>query len=197
VTLSGHAAIVNPSPNILSSIAVGIVHRNANRGKEFSIPRGGADENPRPIAALAHSRWEFGTERECEAMKFGKVSKTALLGFTSLFAASAFAADQKTLELNNPVIVNGTLLEPGTYKFRWVGSGTNIQLSVLRGSRVVATAPAHEVELQRAPDYDADVVRRGSEGPGTLSAVMIRGKRRSVELDSPGGSVMEAAGASK
>jgi hypothetical protein len=130
-------------------------------------------------------------------MKFGRVSKTVLVGFTLLFAASAFAAEQKTLELNNPVIVNGTLLEPGAYKFRWEGSGTNVQLSILRGRRVVATAPAHEVELQNKPDYDGDVVRNGSEGPGTLSAVMIRGNRTSLELDSPGGSITEAAGASK
>ncbi len=129
-------------------------------------------------------------------MKFGIVSKTVLLGFASLFAVSAFAADQKTLELNNPVIVNGTLLEPGSYKFRWSGSGSNIQLNILQGSRLVVTAAAHEVDLEKASDYDADVVLKGPEGSGLLSAVLIRGKRMSVELDTPGGSV-EAAGASK
>lgn len=130
-------------------------------------------------------------------MKFGMVSKSVLLSFVSLFAVSAFAADQKNLELNNPVIVNGTLLEPGTYKFRWAGSGSNVQLNILQGGRVVATAPAHVVELERASAYDADVVHKGPEGPGLLSAVLIRGKRMSVELDTPGGSLVEAAGASK
>jgi hypothetical protein len=49
-------------------------------------------------------------------MKFATVSKSLVLGLALLLASSAFAATKGSLQLSNPVTVNGTTLKPGDYK---------------------------------------------------------------------------------
>ena len=52
-------------------------------------------------------------------MKFATVSKSLVMGLALLLASSAFAATKASLQLNNPVTVNGTKLKPGDYKLQW------------------------------------------------------------------------------
>ena len=54
-------------------------------------------------------------------MKFATVSKSMVLGLALLLASSAFAATKGSLELLDPVNVNGTTLKPGDYKVQWEG----------------------------------------------------------------------------
>ena len=74
-----------------------------------------------------------------------------MLGLALLLASSAFAATKASLQLSNPVMVNGTKLKPGDYKVEWEGTGPNVELSIMQGKNVVAKVPAHVVELQRPP----------------------------------------------
>jgi len=116
-------------------------------------------------------------------MKFATVSKGLLMGLALLLASSAFAASSKgSLQLNNPVLVNGTTLKPGEYKVEWDGSGPSVELSILQGKKVVAKVPAHVVELQTPSNNDAAVTRKNDSGPNTLAGVRFQGKKIAIEL---------------
>jgi hypothetical protein len=115
-------------------------------------------------------------------MKFATVSKSLVLGLALLLASSAFAGTKASLQLNNPVTVNGTTLKAGDYKLLWEGTGPNVELSILQGKNVVAKTAAHVVELQTPAANDAAVTRKNDSGPNTLAAVRFQGKKMSLEL---------------
>jgi hypothetical protein len=115
-------------------------------------------------------------------MKFATVSKSLVMGLALLLASSAFAATKANLQLNNPVLVNGTTLKPGDYKVQWEGSGPNVELSIMQGKNVLAKVPAHVVDLQSPSQNDAAVTRKNDSGPNTLAGVRFQGKKYAIEL---------------
>ena len=131
-------------------------------------------------------------------MKFATVSisKTLVLGLALMLASSAFAATKASLQLSNPVTVNGTTLKPGDYKVWWEGTGPNVELSILQGKNVVAKVPAHVIELQTAAANDAAVTRQNGSGPNTLAGVRFQGKKTALELGD-GSDNMQGGGSSK
>jgi hypothetical protein len=128
-------------------------------------------------------------------MKFAKFSKSLVLGLALVLASSAFAATKGSLQLSNPVTVNGTQLKPGNYKLQWEGSGPNVELSILQGKNVVAKAPAHVIALQTPSANDAAVTRQNGSGPNSLAGVRFQGKRIALELADASDSMQ--AGSSK
>jgi hypothetical protein len=120
-------------------------------------------------------------------MKFATVSKSVVLGLAVMLASSAFAATRGSLQLTNPVNVNGTTLKAGDYKVQWDGAGPNVELSIMKGKNVVAKVPAHVVELQAPAANDAAVTQANASGPNTLAGVRFQGKKTALELgDSDG-----------
>jgi hypothetical protein len=115
-------------------------------------------------------------------MKFATVSKSLVMGLALLLASSAFAATKASLQLNNPVLVNGTTLKPGEYKVQWEGSGPIVELSIMQGKNVLAKVPAHVVDLQTPSQNDAAVTRKNDSGPNTLAGVRFQGKKFAIEL---------------
>jgi hypothetical protein len=115
-------------------------------------------------------------------MKFATVSKSLVMGLALLVASSAFAGTKASLQLGNPVSVNGTTLKPGEYKLQWEGSGPNVELSIMQGKNVVAKVPAHVVELQTPSVYDAAVTRKNDSGPSSLAGLRFQGKKFALEL---------------
>jgi hypothetical protein len=99
-----------------------------------------------------------------------------------LLAASAFAATKASLQLNNPVMVNGTTLKAGDYKVQWEGSAGNVELSIMQGKSVLAKVPAHVIELQTPAGNNAAVTRKNESGPNTLAGVRFQGKKFALEL---------------
>ncbi|MFZ0197758.1 MAG: hypothetical protein WB523_01595 [Candidatus Sulfotelmatobacter sp.] len=129
-------------------------------------------------------------------MKFATVSKSVVLGLAILLASTAFAATKAHLQLTDSVLVNGTKLKPGDYKIQWDGSGPNVELNILQGKKVVATVPAHVVELQTAASSDAAVTHQNPSGPNTLAGVRFQGKKTALELGDTSDN-MEGGGSSK
>ncbi|MGC2136266.1 MAG: hypothetical protein WA627_00735, partial [Candidatus Sulfotelmatobacter sp.] len=115
-------------------------------------------------------------------MKFAIVSKSLVLGLALLLASSAFAGTKGSLQISNPVNVNGTTLKPGDYKVQWEGAGPNVELSILHGKNVVAKVPARVVELQTPAPSDAAVTRANDSGPSTLAGLRFEGKKFALEL---------------
>lgn len=119
-------------------------------------------------------------------MKFATVSKSLVLGLAVMLASSAFAATKASLQLSNPVLVNGTKLKAGDYKVQWEGSGPNVELSIIQGKNVLAKVPAHVVDLQTPAANDAAVTRANASGPNSLQGLRFQGKKFSLELADAG-----------
>jgi len=115
-------------------------------------------------------------------MKFATVSKSVVMGLALLLASSAFAATKASLQLSNPVTVNGTQLKPGDYKVQWEGTGPDVELSIMQGKNVVAKAPAHVVELKTPSAQDAAVTLKNASGPNSLTGIRFQGKKFALEL---------------
>jgi hypothetical protein len=128
-------------------------------------------------------------------MKFATVAKSMAVGVALLLASSAFAAEKGTLEITHPLIVNGTKLKAGDYKLQWEGTGPNVELSIIQGKNVVAKAPARVVDLTKASDNSAAVVKNNEDGTSSLSGVRFQGKKIALELGEASDSMQ--AGSSK
>jgi hypothetical protein len=114
-------------------------------------------------------------------MKFA-ILKSLTLGFALLAASSAFASTKNNLQISDAVLVNGTTLKPGSYKVEWEGSGSNIELSILQGKKVVAKVPAYLVELNDPASYDAAVTQKSADGTTSLIGMRFKGKKADLKL---------------
>jgi hypothetical protein len=121
-------------------------------------------------------------------MKFATVSKSLVLGLALLLVSSAFAGtgSKASLQLSNPVSVNGTTLKPGDYKLQWEGNGPNVELSIMQGKNVVAKVPARVVDLSAPAANTAAVTKKQDSGPNTLAAIRFQGKKMSLEIGEGG-----------
>jgi len=109
-----------------------------------------------------------------------KSSKSLFLGLALLLATSAFAANKGSLQVQEPLTVNGTKLAPGDYKVQWDGTGPSVELSIMQGKKVVAKVPAHVVDLDKPSSMDAAVVKNNGDGTKVLSEVRLSGKKFSL-----------------
>ncbi len=128
-------------------------------------------------------------------MKFASVSKVMIMGLALLLTSSAFAASKANLTLNSSATVNGTKLKAGDYKLQWDGSGPNVEVSILQGKKVVAKVPAKVVDLDKAPNNDAALLKQNDSGDATLAGVRFQGKKYALELGDAGDGMQ--AGSSK
>jgi hypothetical protein len=110
-------------------------------------------------------------------MKASKISKGLLLGLALLLATSVFAANKGTLQVSDPVTVNGKQIGAGDYTVKWEGTGPNVELSILRGKNVVATVPARMVDLDRVPSRDSAVTVVSPDGHKSLNEIRFSGKK--------------------
>jgi len=109
-------------------------------------------------------------------------SKNLFLGLALLLATSAFAANKGSLQLQEPVNVNGTRLAAGDYKVEWDGAGPSVELSIVQGKKVVTKVPAHMVDLSGPSPSDSAVVKKNGDGSRTLSEVRFNGKKFAFAL---------------
>lgn len=130
-------------------------------------------------------------------MKCATVSawKTPMLGLALLLASVASAETKVSLQLSDPVLLNGNKLKPGDYKLEWEGSGPNVELSIMRGKTVVAKVPARVVVLDTPAASDAALTLKNDTGPNSLTGFQFRGKKFALELG--GASNAMQAGSSK
>jgi hypothetical protein len=115
-------------------------------------------------------------------MKVSKISKGLLLGLTLLLATSVFAANKGQLQLNDPLTINGKQLAAGEYRLQWEGTGSSVELSILRGKTVVASVPARLVDLDRPAQADLTIVRMNADGSKALSEIRFGGKKYSLAI---------------
>lgn len=115
-------------------------------------------------------------------MKAVRNSGIAALAVMMLLAASAFAANKGSLQVNNNVTVNGKQLKAGDYSLMWDGDGPDVQLSIMQGKKVVAQTPAKVVNLNAPANNNEAVVIRGTDGASSLQEIRLRGKKFSLAI---------------
>lgn len=122
-------------------------------------------------------------------MKCAKVSKGLLLGFILLLATSVFASSNRgSLQTLSDVTVSGKTLPAGEYSLNWQGSGSNVQLNILKGRKVVVTTPARLVDLDQTPASDAAVIKNNGDGSKSLQEVRFGGKKYALQIGEDSGS---------
>lgn len=112
------------------------------------------------------------------------ICKGLLLGLALVMATSAFASDKGVFEIQDTTMVSGQSLPAGEYQVKWHGSGSNVELSILKGKKVVATAPARRLELKESSSQDSAVVRKNEDGSRSLSELRFSGKKYALALNS-------------
>jgi len=115
-------------------------------------------------------------------MKASKISKGLLLGLTLLLATSLFAANKGSLQVVDPLIVNGTQIAPGDYTVKWEGAGPTVELNILQGKNVIATVPARMVDLNRTPERNSAVTTVNSDGKKSLNEIRFSGRKYALAI---------------
>ena len=115
-------------------------------------------------------------------MKFATVTKSLVVGLALTLASSAFAASKANLTLNNPTSINGTSLKAGEYKLQWDGNGSNVEVSIMQGKKVIAKVAAKLVDLNQSSASDAALLKQNGDGTTTLTGVRFQGKKFALEL---------------
>jgi hypothetical protein len=115
-------------------------------------------------------------------MKFATVSKSLLMGSALFLACSAFAANKASMQVQSAVSINGATLKPGDYTVEWNGSGSNVELSITQGKKVLAKVAARVVDLETASNNNATVIRRNDDGTNSLTGVRFGGKKFALEV---------------
>lgn len=114
-------------------------------------------------------------------MKFNNLAKTVVLGLAVLLASSAFASNKGSLQVGESVEVNGQQLAPGDYQVRWDGSGSNVEVSFMRGKKEIAKTSAKLIELDKSAPYDSSIVDHAN-GKATISEVRFAGKKYALAI---------------
>jgi hypothetical protein len=113
-------------------------------------------------------------------MKLSTISKNMLPGLALLLATGAFAANNAnkgSFDVFDPVTVSGHELVPGQYKLTWTGTGPNVELMILSQGKVVATVPAHLIELRQAGRDNATESHKNDDGSQSLTQIDFAGKK--------------------
>jgi len=125
-------------------------------------------------------------------MKLSHFTKGLLLGASLVMASTAFAGEKSNLKIYEPVTVNGKTIAPGNYQAEWTGTGSDVQLSIRKGTEVVATIPAKLATSATAYQTTGYSTKKEDNGSKTLTNVFFGGKKYSLEL----GQEVAASGAS-
>lgn len=121
--------------------------------------------------------------------------KILMLFVLVAFSASAFASDggKGSFQISDPVQVNGTTLPAGDYTAKWEGSGPEVQVSIVRSGKTVATVPAKLVQLEQKGSYDAAEYQTSASGKRELTALHFSGKKYSLQLGSTSAEMMKSS----
>jgi hypothetical protein len=109
------------------------------------------------------------------------LAKTVVLGLAVLLASSAFASNKGTLQVHETLEVNGQQLAAGEYQLRWDGTGSNVEVSFMRGKKEIAKTSAKIINLDKASDNDSALVDHSS-GKAIVTEVRFAGKKYALAL---------------
>jgi hypothetical protein len=132
-------------------------------------------------------------------MTLQKLSKTLVLGFAVLCSAMLFAANKGSLQIVNPVTINGQQLKSGQYAVQWDGNGPDVHVQIMRNKKVVATSDAKMINVDQVPARDSAILTTNPDGSKSLTEIRFGGKKYALSLQATGtsGGAGGAAGAAR
>jgi hypothetical protein len=101
----------------------------------------------------------------------------------TLLVAPAFAGkNSQTVNFPTAMKVGSADVTPGDYNVTWTGSGTEVQVTLIRNRKVIVTLPAKLVE-QNNKNEGLDMNTQG--GVQTLQAIRLRNMSLILESTTP------------
>ncbi|HEX6905540.1 MAG TPA: hypothetical protein VF154_02945 [Terriglobales bacterium] len=118
-------------------------------------------------------------------MKSSKITGGLVLAVAVLLSTAAFAAGKPgSLYLGEAAQLNGKQIPAGTYQLKWQGNGPAVQVYVMKGKKVVASAPAKVEQVSAQSDHGAAVIDTAG-GSRTLVEARFAGKNYKLVFPSP------------
>jgi hypothetical protein len=121
-------------------------------------------------------------------MKGSKVFEGAFVAFAMFMATSAFGANKGPMHVMSAVDVAGTELAAGDYTVQWEGAGVSVELKIMKGKKLIATASAKLVTLERPSTSDAIFVNN-NDGVRRLWQIHFSGKTLALEIVGVSGTI--------
>jgi hypothetical protein len=121
-------------------------------------------------------------------MKTYHILKSSLIALALLPVPNMFAANRGPLHVSSPEDVAGQTLNAGDYIVLWAGDGPDVELKIMQGKKVVATATAHAVQLQTPSINDSEVINVNGQRR-SLSMIFFLGKTVALEIQGPSAGV--------
>lgn len=174
--------------NIIPRVSVALGHSLLNPGNIVGLfgnltqVFGHARLGRRHIASrrLSGKKWSLV---RISGKSAGKSKKTVVLVMALLFSSVAFASNKGSLLVSSQVTVNGKSLAPGEYSVTWDGTGPEVQVTFMKGKKVMATAPAHVIDLSTSAAGDSAVIKKNDDGSSSLAQIRFGGKKQALDLD--------------
>jgi hypothetical protein len=85
-------------------------------------------------------------------------------------SAVAGTKHSATINISDPVVVNGTHLKPGDYSVRWNGTGSDVRVQFVQGKKEVVSVPA-KVIARSSSDSPAVTTCSDEDGSKTISEI--------------------------
>jgi YD repeat-containing protein len=111
-----------------------------------------------------------------------KTLKALVLIAFVLTTAFALAANMQ-ISLNNANQLNGTTINPGSYKLSYTTSGSTTEVNVLQGKKTIASATGEMVEIQTAPQHDSVISKMNPDGTRTIYEIQFAGKKQAIRFN--------------
>jgi hypothetical protein len=107
-----------------------------------------------------------------------------LLTFSLMLAASAVAGNPNkgTLQIDETVTVGDKQLPAGSYQVEWVGSGSNVELSISKGRDTVAKVPAQVLPLKKAEAGNGYSIKTDEAGNKALTGILFGGRKYELSI---------------
>jgi hypothetical protein len=117
-------------------------------------------------------------------MKLSKLS-IYLVGAALLLSSSAFAKEKTkgTLNISDPVTLEGKTINPGQYTVEWSGTGPTVQVTFYQGKQVVATFSAHLTDKANRNARNAYGTTAEADGSKSLTAIYLSGNKSFLEVE--------------
>jgi hypothetical protein len=121
-----------------------------------------------------------------------KVTRSFALSFAlaMMLPVMVFAKDkpnQAKVDVPEAVQVGSTVLQPGTYKVEWSGTGDNVQVNFLQHNKTAATAQAMSIENKSVSPYTDVVTENGPNNQKQLVEIDFSNSKQALKLTSGSG----------
>lgn len=97
--------------------------------------------------------------------------------------AQAKSKESGSMDLSDTAQIGSTQVMPGNYKVEWTGNGDNVQVTILKGKKTVATTEGKIVQLAERAPSDAVVTRTLSNNTKAVEQIQFDNRTEALSLN--------------